>query len=325
MNPFLYSYKEAFSMVEEFELLMSTKGMKISKDSQLERICNNVKKLSDPNFNFEPFEDIRPFYREVLGLNDLIIKLLSIKHHIRFDVLIKHLSLLNEDTTIPQTMKHVITNQNNSNKIFELVMASCCMKLSNEVEVDDPKESKGDNPDVLLKFDDHLWGIACKVMNTTEIKVESILKNVIIGIDQIEKSDASKGIVIVNLKNNLYYDELWPITNLEEYKNRIEEPSYGSFLKEQTPFDMLIDYGLVISSEISKIYNYQILYDIFKNKKAFPCILLFLQTATSLSKNGKPYPMTCGIFHLLNLLNLRSQDYEVEFRFLKALNISMHN
>ena len=225
-NPFLYSYKQAADYVKEFEEILSRNKIKIKENSSLKRICENVKKLTYENFNFVETEDIRPFYREVIGLCDLIIKIIKVKDHPDFKALKKHLELLNETESIPQTTKNIITDQN-SNKIFELLIGAISLRIGNDVVLDDPIESKGDNPDVLLNYGDKKWGLACKTINNDVIKAKSILDNIEIGVEQIQKSEAEIGIVIISLKNVLVYDELWPILNYEKYKNG-EIPVYNA-------------------------------------------------------------------------------------------------
>lgn len=319
-NNSFYSYEQAVNNVKEFEEFLTSKNIKIENDTILERIGLNIFEMYDKYKNSGEYTsplEFRKYYSEILGLNDLIIKLLRIKNHKDFDKLIPHLIILNEGSVAQNT--YSLVTDAASNKIFELLIAAICMSFSEDIELDHPENSKGDNPDVMVKYDNKKWGIACKVLHSENVK--TIHDNLLKGIDQIEKSEAEKGFVAINLKNIIDLDKVWPILNIDNYE-KDKEPIYGSYTNLRKPTEILYSIGNKIWQDFIKEYDPKYLKEIFKEKKTLPGFLLFIQTAISISINGKPYPTTFGIFLWVRFSE--NMNFE-EQKFLFLLNLSMHN
>lgn len=329
-NKYFYSYQEASLMVEQFERILNSVGIKIETGSDLERICLNVVDMLERHIKPElpnPIDDFRTYYSEVLGLNDLIAKIIRVENHPCFSNLIPHLKLLNE-ASVPQNIKTIITGtgtrDSNSNKLYELLIGAICMSFSSFVELETPNTKRGkikkNNPDVLFSFCDEKWAIACKVMHTNNII--TFKDEIIIGINQIEKADVTRGIVCINLKNIINHDDLWPITNKEEVLKG-GEPLFKSFPDIAIPTNKLCEIANKINYELLKECGEDYIVSLFKSKKALPGCLLFLQTGTSISLNSSPYPTTLGIFNWIKLS--RENISEKDMQCLYLLNCSMHN
>jgi len=148
----------------------------------------------------------------------------------------------------------------------------------------------------MFSFENRRWGIACKVLHSPQI--QSIIDNVIKGLEQIEKSESDTGFVLISLRNIIDYDDFWPILNKEEFLKNNEEPLFGSYLVKEIPAKKLENYVLDIQDKLQTDIGIKELLNIFKNKKAQPVVVVFLQGATGIIDNGSP------VFSLLGFLGM---------------------
>ena len=87
------------------------------------------------------------------------------------------------------------------------------MGFAQDLKVDHPtKSSGGKNPDIVFSYQGTRWAIACKTLDTE--KAETLTGNISEGILQIDKSNADRGIVIVNMKNQIDHDKAWGINKV---------------------------------------------------------------------------------------------------------------
>lgn len=329
MNKYLFSYQEVSSSVEEFERILNNHGITIKSNSDLERICLNVIDMLERHIRPElsnPLDEFRTYYSEILGLHDLILKIIRVKDHKCFSNLIPHLKLLNE-ASVPQNTKTLIRGigewDSNSNKLFELLLGAICMSFSPEAELEPPnpkKQAKKKNPDVIFSFSDEPWAITCKVMHTANIK--TFVQEINTGVKQIEATNVKRGIVCINLKNIINHDEMWPIMNKEDFLNG-GEPLFGSYPNIEIPTSIFRNIANKISADMLKECGTDYIINMFKDKKALPGCLLFIQTAISVSFGSTPYPTTFGIFNWIK--SSRENLREKEMQCLYLLNCSMHN
>jgi hypothetical protein len=292
----------------EFEDLLKTNDILIKKGSVLEEVVLSLQKFNYIRANLVPYDesDSREEWRQVVGLHDMFIKLMRIKDHPSFMSLLPHLRLLN-DSKFMQNTKSSILDQN-ANKIYELLMASLAMRISDEVSIDDPDCSKGNNPDIIFAFKGELWTIACKVLHTdSSLTFWERLEE---GIEQIEKSRAKKGFVSFNFKNILPHDEMLPVSNppIEEDKEII----YGAFPNEEIPKYRLAVFcdnkALRIGCDIG---NHGII-STFRGVKASPIAFNYIHTTTLIEKDIsgqiKPVPTSLGFFQIMPFLNIIDSD-----------------
>jgi hypothetical protein len=114
--------------------------------------------------------------------------------------------MLSKTTVLQNTASRVTDDA--ANKVIELYTACLAMTFGSNVALDHPVSSKGDNPDVMLNFRGQRWGLALKTLHSRNPR--TIYDNIKKATDQIEASPATHGLVIMNVKNVLDYDALWP-------------------------------------------------------------------------------------------------------------------
>ncbi|HEY3856746.1 MAG TPA: hypothetical protein VGO67_20360 [Verrucomicrobiae bacterium] len=112
-----------------------------------------------------------------------------------------------------------------NNKVFELLVAGVLFRILSNIRLEKPKQAKRDkrNPDVIGEFRGRRWGFACKTSHSNNPK--SFLDRVREGVAQIEAADVERGVVIVNLKNLIPHDEIWPAFR----EPQSGEWSYGAY------------------------------------------------------------------------------------------------
>ncbi len=97
-------------------------------------------------------------------------------------------------------------------KIFELLIGALIARFALDVALDSPDSGKAStNPDVLCTFEGVRWGVACKTIHGDAPR--TFADRICEGADQIARSEATRGIVLLNLFNVLPYDRLGPHTN----------------------------------------------------------------------------------------------------------------
>jgi hypothetical protein len=165
-----------------------------------------------------------------------------------------------------------------NNKVFELFMATVLFRICSDLAFDSPGKSTGKNPDAIGKFKGKRWGIACKVSHTENPL--TFLERVRDGVEQIEKADVDRGVIIVSLKNLVPHDITWPA--------KLDKDS-GDW--QYLPFPMSDDASMIIQSTYEKFFTSvlektngpQGFESIFAGKKAISRVLLFYCTVTSCS------------------------------------------
>jgi len=205
-----FGFYEGQNLVLAFEGLLTKNKIKISQRSDLE---SKFLSVFDVLFHFEerekldPQGDYRSLFRDFSALYDLSLKILSVQSHSDFEQLLPHLKKLNE-CSVAQNERSRITDQD-ANKIIELYVAALCMRFCDKISLDHPQSSVGDNPDVIAEIDGSNWGFACKTIHTKNS--QTIYENLEKAIDQIEKSKSTTGIPVINLKNILNHEVIWPV------------------------------------------------------------------------------------------------------------------
>ncbi|MFI5322490.1 MAG: hypothetical protein ACHQ6U_02910 [Thermodesulfobacteriota bacterium] len=236
-----YSFEETEELVNEFERVLNDNGIQIVPKSVLEALCLNIKSIYDKykeSEKIDPHLDIRPDFRNFIGLQDLMIKIVNSSENPSFKRLVPHLKKLIKSNPL-QNAKTPSINQIN-NKMFELYIACLCLNQGiEEIYIEDPDKSMGIHPDIIARINEKLWGFACKSINSS--KPTSICPNIKKAVDQIERSISITGIPIVNIKNITDHEDFWPIINQKEYKNGAE-PEFGAFNKKDHPISMMKNY-----------------------------------------------------------------------------------
>ena len=203
--------------------------------------------------------------------------LLLVKDHPDFGQLVPHLSLLNQGQAL-QTRASSVLDQA-ANKIFELVTACWVMAAGGEnVTVDNPENSKGENPDVLFTFNGCKWGIACKCPHS--VNPQTLVDNVNSGIAQIERSAAERGTVILSAKNLIEHAEYFCLLNPAEWKAGAE-PAYKAYVDRDEPFQKLKQEIDSILMRVRTSLGVESLKALFAGSKAIPAIVVWAHTVSA--------------------------------------------
>jgi hypothetical protein len=253
----------------------------------------------------DPLADIRPWLREALGMNALIHKLLRVEHHASFKQITKHLSLLNSGFP-PQNIPASVLDQS-SNKIFELLLAAAIMQHGTDVELDDPKNPRGDNPDVLATISARRWGFACKVAHSRNGK--TIFDSIRKGVKQIEVSPAEVGLVVVNIKNIIQHDDYWSILNLDEWRSG-QSPVFSGYPSADDAVAALNEEVSGIAQQIIKDVDPGDLVETFLGKKSIPAIAFYVAMAIGTVLLSSPMPASVGFIRMFEVAQVRPEDEE---------------
>jgi hypothetical protein len=308
------SFADNDRLAEELEKLLARKGINIATGSQLERICLNVKRILDMHTNAtKPTnEDMRSIFCDAVGFMHLAKIIVKSEHLPGFDKLIPHLKLLNDGHPLQNTRSP--SNDQASNKLFELVLGLAILNMSgiaSSVEIDDPKSAQGDNPDVLATINNKVWGFACKVPNGTADM--TLFENIVKGIDQIEKSKAEIGIVVINFKNGIPYEEISPILGNDESG----DPIIGTYRNWECICQRLCGYsGQRINNMLNHV-GFDNVLKAFEGKKALPGVLVVVQAGVevklpmiglSADVVGKPAPTLIGFLNPIIFIDSRFDE-----------------
>lgn len=315
-----FPFDTSEQLIYDFENLLKEHGLLIQSNSDLERISiaiieTNAKHKKEISHNDKL--DIRDIFSDVAGLIDFVHQILKHKTHKDFNKIIPHLNLLNTSSTSVLTTKSKVTDEGN-NKLFELYIALLCMAFSDNVDLDDPKNSKGDNPDIIFDYKNEKWAIACKALHSN--KEMTLYDTIAKGTEQINRSAATKGIVAVNLKNIINRNEIWPITNEDKLANG-EEPLFACFPSIETPSGLLRNYGTDFQKRLTETIGTESLLKLSDTKKCPAGFLIFLHAMTSILHEGL-CPAT--ILKTFNFVEFDNNNHEYK-ELARDLNLSMHN
>lgn len=313
---FFYSFFDAEKLVSDFADVLKSHGIEIVCNSELERLCLNIidvlEKHLKPQLR-DPKADIRIQFREYTGMQDLMVKIVKAKDNPHFQQLIPHLQKLNIANPLQNTQTSIRNQENN--KIFELFIATLCLGLNTEeILVDNPNQSKGDNPDVIATIGEKMWGFGCKSLHSSH--PQTIFENIEKAVDQIEKAPAQVGIPVLNIKNLVDHDKFWPIVEDGE------EPEFGAFLDINIPTSMMYSFIQQIHQELVNHVGEENLKEVFKNKKAQPGCLVYCPTTTSLVINFRPVITRLNIFNLMDFDNVSKECMVVNMKLNHQLQLT---
>ncbi len=313
----LLPYKDMERLVFAFEGVLKEHGLQVASGSDLERTCLAVVdfliKQQQPAL-LHPIEDIRRYFADVLGLWVFMNKLVRLREHVDFPQLIPHLGLLNEGG-VPQNVRSPVSDQV-SDKLFELLIALICMEKGQDVRLDDPCSSKGDNPDVMASILGRRWGFACKTMYSSSPK--TMFDRICEGVDQIEKSAAEIGCVVVNFRNLIDHDRAWPILNEDEAR-RGEIPIFRCWPNPESVTQELAQLVLRKQRELEAAVGKEEIRKTFEGKKSVSAILAYLQTAAVIATPTGPVPGSVGA-----LFRVKFGDVRKHLPVFHLLNSAMH-
>lgn len=297
------SFKDADRLAEDLEALLGKHGIEIARNSDLERVCLGIKRLLDMHESVADStdEDLRSLFREAVGFHHLAMMLVKSQHLPGFEKMVPHLELLNGGSALQNT--RATPNDPVSNKVFELVLGLAALNVSGTVvDIDHPKNAKGDNPDVLATLNGTVWGFACKVPNGTANM--TLFENIEKGVDQIEKSRADTGLVALNFKNVIPHEELFPIMG----RDSSGAPLLGMHKSPESAIAKLSEYVKQRLLDMLDHVGVQHVLGAFAGKKALPGVLVVVQAGVGCRlpsaglpahAAGKPAPTLIGFLQLV--------------------------
>ena len=189
-----------------------------------------------------------------------------------------------------------------------MFIALICMPIAENVELDNPTNSHGGNPDVLATIRGTRWGFSCKTPHGRSPK--SMFDRLKEGVEQIENSPAEKGIVYYNFRNLIDHDLVWP-------------ENHHSSLKPQTPFNFVVwpdaDGVYAYFRNLVDTKNAEMLQEvgtcelqnIFSGKKSIPGAMVFLQSAAAFQTERGHCVMSITYPALMVFGNILQADHEV--------------
>jgi hypothetical protein len=303
-------------LVDEFESALRKHKIEIERNSNLEAACLCVTELLDSHLNPQlrnPRQDTRQLYIETFGLWTFMAKIVRLHNKSGFAQFIPHLELLNEGT-IGQN-KSLQNCEEESNKIFELLIALVLLDIGNDIALDHPQKSRGDNPDVLVTLNGKRWGFACKTVYGTSGK--TFFDNIKSGTEQIENSEAEIGCVVINFRNLIDHNSIWPI------KHRPDDTLQFGSLKNEDRDNIPLYLNILVSSkseDVAKEIGVQEVWNFFSGKKTVPGFLAFCQSAAGIqNKSGVVIPSS-----ILKLTLSPFRDLSAHEAIFSQMNNALH-
>jgi len=265
----------------EFETFLRSLGIAIRPGSVCEDVCLCLEEflyMHERKVALPP-EDVRQRMRRIVGMVDLVRKIQRSRSHPCFNTLVPHLRLLDGLDVDPLQNSKTGVRDQSSNKLFELLVAMAAMTFSPSVALERPRGHASASPDVIVDVDGVPWGLACKVLHSSDER--AYRTRVADGIRQIERTPVRSGLVVINLKNLVDTDLLMP------YEPDSREPY--TVLETDREMDRRI--ALVreaIRSKIDKVAD--LVADAFSKTKARPYVIHYVPGVAFRRVSGMPVP-----------------------------------
>jgi hypothetical protein len=291
------SFTHLEKLIFTFEETLKQNGIDIAPDSGLGRVglavLDLLQKKNHPHL-INRKEDVRAYFADILGVRTFMTKIVALRDHGDFAQLVPHLRKLNEGQVSQNSASGVLDQV--SPKLFELLIALGAMQIGSNLELDDPDLSAGgENPDVLVTVDEVRYGLACKALFGAS--TASLIQNLNKGIDQIEKSPADTGFVIVNVKDLIKHEICWPSPEEVDFPEGSEVDSVA-----WPDLSFVLSYleGLATKRvlDMEREIGPPALRDMFRGKKAIPVVVHFLHTATAIAGPSSPVATSVLFLHL---------------------------
>ena len=303
------SFVQAEAIVYQFEEDLASLGMSVENGSELEIICLNIMDLESKRQGrsmVDLKDDCRPIWRRTVGLVDLLRLLNHARDVGKLSLFEPHLRLLNQGSA-PQNIR--VLSDDACNKVFEMLVALFCLPLAETLELDDPYESQGNNPDVLAKIDGTIWGFSCKTPNGTSAK--TMFERMKEGVEQIEASPAQRGAVYFNFRNVIDHEQTWPAVPQESSSadsSRFTFRIWPNAEPVEAYLRALVDEK---NGEMLKAIGPEHVQNLFVGKKSIPGAMVFLQTAAAVQSSEGPFVATIGIPALMEFGHVAPADIQL--------------
>ena len=286
--PQRFSLEDNQKAVLDFENLLHRHQMEIPVGSPLEGASAAILEMLEIRKDkaiHDKKVDCREKWRRGFFLADIARKALRAEAHAGFKNLLLHLELLLEPSNFSQFSAIEASaspkEKEINNKVFELFVAVILFQICSNLRFDNPNNSKAGNPDAIGEYKKKNWGFACKVSHSENPL--TFLDRVREGVEQIEKADVDHGLVIVNLKNLIPHDIIWPARRDKESGNW----TYEAFPFRDGPAEMI---QIIFQKFEQQVYTLTGGRDAFVNefagKKAVPLVLMFYCSVASYSPDS---------------------------------------
>ncbi|MCK4873346.1 MAG: hypothetical protein KAS72_11525 [Phycisphaerales bacterium] len=281
--------------MERFEQVLGSYGVSIASRSELEAICLEIQDLEDKRTRRSPLPEDTDFRAEmsramgVLHFAELLVA--TFDRGRRLDILKPHMELFN-GASVAQNVRRI--GDDKANKLFELLLALACMNFGTKVALDHPVTSKGHNPDVMFCHADTKWALACKVPNGDS--TISAYDNIKSAVSQIDRSDADRGLVVLNARNWINHDSLWSNPGGAVIGKPDEQDIHWAWATAEMPFSMLRAEADDRYHAVLRDKGEELLEVFDKSAKAVPAVLNFLQSATLIASPYGPLMSRVGTF-----------------------------
>lgn len=231
----------------------------------------------------------------IVSLFNLATLVLSRTEHQCAAAMMPHLRLL-ADATRPSSVAPTApgpAGDQAAQKLFELVAGCIAMGASDWVELDDPtgQGRHASNPDVMFRYRGQSWGIACKTPDSQNTM--TYLDRVEEGVHQVEVSSVDRGFVLINLRNLIPADMLWPRSTLDG-----ATPSYESFSDSDAPRLRLKEAVQGLRDRIVNEGHLDRIAVIFQGrKKALPLLMQYAFGSALVRSEGEPRTQPISLLH----------------------------
>jgi hypothetical protein len=327
------SFEEIEKSIFHFERVLRSFGINIESGSRLEAAClSGIHMLmaKTGTARVSPCADIRPSLIDVCGLWQFVERVNRLEGTPFLQELVPHLHLLMEGD-FAQNRKSD-RHDAASNKLFELLVGLSAADIGADTELDHPDASTGHNPDVLTTIqtggpafripERKRWAFACKTLHSDAPK--TLYDRVEEGIDQIRRApSAETGVVVVNLKNIIDHDSLFPVLNRAEYHARAE-PIFGAYRNIEDAAALLRERSAALVNAMVQTIGENEVDDTFRRAKAVPAIVLVAQSTAGTATKAGPIPSLLTVMHLHRLIGVRRPSPH-EQAIMERLNHSLQD
>lgn len=272
------SFKHAEEIVTRFERILASYGIEINPGSELEAICAEIQDLEAKRAGRSPIPpgDTRLDMARAMGVLHLAEYVVAIHEQgRRLDIMVPHMRLLNS-SVVAQNVRRI--GDENANKLFELLLGLVCTGFATEIALDHPEHSKGDNPDIMFRYDGIKWALACKVPNGDS--TISAFDNIKSAVEQIDRSNADRGIVVLNARNWINHDAVWKPPGGARIGLLEEKDIPWAWATKDMPAGLLKAESNKRRSAVFGDKGEELVEIFAASTKAAPVVLLFLSSAT---------------------------------------------
>ena len=211
----LVPFSDANQIGDAFLALLADRGVTPAMGGKLEDEFLSVTQLLELVKNPKQAAGLaneNQIIRTAAGVHDFAAKVLAARKAPEFSQFDEHLKLIATrklKTTLTQTGENDPTDDA-ARKLVELYVACLAVHCGEDIRLDHPANSKGDNPDILLSYRDKKWALAIKTPSSRH--GQTLFENIQKAGEQIEHSSANKGLVVLNVKNIIDHEALWQAT-----------------------------------------------------------------------------------------------------------------